>query len=346
MAAKTPTELRKLQINRVSLVDAGANPGANIVLFKRDPKAITKSMSDDILTPIRKAMDGEMEQPATFDDALAEMEGRAKAWQVMDEIYPLTDAYRNSVCSIYEHAKGDERKTKLKESTTQFLSEMKTRLSEIAKSKNKEGDMDAAEIKKLLDPLTAQVTEANKAIATLKSALDTEKAANEELRKRLAGSPPPPDTTPVTKADLLKMDAATREIVEKAMSELAKSREEVAKLQADGILTFETQRIEKEFRTLPGDPKDYAKLVLKFEAGSEERKAVEKLLAEANQGGELMLTDHGTTIRKNQDGDPVAKLHAKAAEIRKASPRMTAAEALQQAYAESPELRAEIEEER
>ena len=128
-----PTELKQLRISRVSLVDKGANPGARIVLWKRDePRWFT-----DIAGPLLKMEDME---PVTFDQALAESESYAKTWEMMDAIHPLMESLRSSVRSIFEHSKGDERKAKLGESVKQFLTEMKARLDPITKAQMKTED--------------------------------------------------------------------------------------------------------------------------------------------------------------------------------------------------------------
>jgi hypothetical protein len=127
------TILRKLKINRVSIVDRGAGEGVQIELFKRDPEKCI----DHVVTPLVKAAE---EPPASFDEALAETEGRAQAFQIMDSMFPLFDALQTSVREIYAELKGDDRKSKLKTSVNQFVRELKTRLTEIAKAQTKTED--------------------------------------------------------------------------------------------------------------------------------------------------------------------------------------------------------------
>lgn len=337
------TELRRLRISRVSLVDKGANQGAHVVLFKRAGiEAVIRKMED---------MSGE-EPAATFEENIAEMEGYQKADEALSQLWPATDTLRQTIMGIFEHHKGDERKTMLKDAVTQYLAHCKERLAEITKrSAGKEGDeMTAEDIKKLLEPLAAQIASANESIKTLKADLDKSRTENDELRKRLAGVKPAdqPDTTPVTKADLSKLDADSREAVQKALDESKTLREQVAKLQADAELTLEVNRITKQYPAIAeGDATKYAKLLLKQAKGSDEREAVEKLMSAANESGEAILRDNGTTIQKgySRDGDPMVKLHKSADEIRQANPRMSRADAMQEAYRRNPELAAQIREE-
>lgn len=341
------TELRKLRINRVSLVDKGANPGAHVVLFKR---------SGDVDTCIRKMQDMTGEEPAaTFDENISEMEGYQKADEAMSELWPATDTLRHTIMGIFEKSKGDERKGLLKEAIAQYLAHCKEKLAEIAKrdpaEKEDEYVMDA-ELKKQLDALAAQMKEANGAITTLKADLDKSRTENEELRKRLAGIKPDdkPDTTPVTKADLSKLDTESREAVQKALDESKALREQVTKLQADAALTLEVNRITKQYGAIAEqDAIGYAKLLLKHAKDSDERKAVEKLLDAANKSGEEIMREHGTSLQKSyggRDGDPMVKLQKSADEIRAANPKYSAVDALQEAYRRNPELAAQIEEER
>ena len=62
------TKLKKLIVNRVDLVDAGDNPTAHVLLYKRKETASMPPKTDD-LTPIKKAI----------DDAVAEAVAKAAA---------------------------------------------------------------------------------------------------------------------------------------------------------------------------------------------------------------------------------------------------------------------------
>lgn len=338
-----PTELRNLRIKRVSLVDVGANQAADVVLFKAHP----------IHACIRKldGMSGD-EPAASFDENIAEMEGYAKADEAMCELWPATDVLRSTIRGIYETVKGDDRKAKLKEAIGQYVAHVKEKLAEIAKGikAGKEGaeTMDA-ELKKQLDELNARIAKSDESLKTLAAEALAVRTENDELRKRLAGIKPEekPDTTPVTKADLSKLDSASRETVEKMFKRLEDSEARVSKLQYDGELALETQRIEKQYRSIPEEPaREYAKLLLKHAKGSEERATIEKLMEAANLGANEILSERGTAMRKSADGDPMVKINKAAAELRKADPKLSQIDALEMAYQQNPELAREIEEER
>lgn len=347
-------KLTDLVIGKIDLVDSPANPGARVVLFKR---ADEESAADFICEPVLKAEDAEA---ASFDEALAETEGRAKAWEVMDQIHPLMDALHNSVMSIYESEKGDSRKSKLKESVAQFLKETKSRLSEIGKAKitanqitkiqadiqrRKEGeDMDEKEVQKLID---AAVEKATQPLTEKLTTLTTE---NESMRKRLAGVAPSvePDKTPVTKADLEKLDPASREAVEKAVSDAKDLREKVAKMEHEHAVAVEAIRIEKKYPNLPEDPKQAAADLLSIPAeNTEARERFEKRLEMANTAVEKAITPYGIDGNPNQPegGDAFTKLQKQQHEIMKAQ-KIPATEAWDMACTQNPELAAEYKEER
>lgn len=124
-----PTKLRDLKITKVDFVDTGANPNANVLLFKhKDSTPVTEpakklsgtkggekseGMFKQLFTAIVKGLGLKDEhvnkaieeiaksfEAATFDDKLDEMKRR----QVTGEIWDVCYALENSLCSIVHDA--------------------------------------------------------------------------------------------------------------------------------------------------------------------------------------------------------------------------------------------------
>jgi hypothetical protein len=347
--------LTDLEISKIDLVDNPANPGAQVVLFK-SAKGADAAAAEHLCAPLLKAEDLES---ASFDEALAETEGRMKAFEVMDQVHPLMGALHDSVRSIFEAETGDARKAKLRESVQQFLKEIRSRLSEIGKSqmsaadiekfeaaiKRKEGETDMDE-KQVQELIGAAIEKATKPLTEKLTTLTTE---NESLRKRLAGVAPvkEPDTTPVTKADLERLNPADREAVEKQATALQKANEEIAKLQVERAIDLEERRIEKQYPHLPEEYREAAKDLLSIPAeNTAARERFEKRLEMANKGARELVTPHGVDVHKTADGkDPLVELQKKADEI-VAKGNLSPVEAFEMAQQQNPELMAAIEEER
>jgi len=343
--------LSELKIRKTDLVDAGANPGANVVLFKRDGEDAAAWIAE----PLRKADEAEA---ASFDEALAETEGRAEAWRVLDQVYPLMEALGKSIGSIFEAESGTTRKSKLKESIGQFVKEVGDRLGQIAKAripatelakltkaatvhkdtKRKEGtDMDEAQVQALLD---AAIEKATKPLTEKLGTLNDE---NEKLRKRLAGVAPTaePDTTPVTKADLELLAPASRKAVEKQATENAELRQEVQKIKHDHAISTEAARIEKLYPNLPEDPRQAAEDYLALPT-DESRARFNKRCEMANLNVTESIGVQGFDTRNSDGTDPYQELQKKAHEIQKAEGG-THTNAMNTALERNPDLALQLE---
>lgn len=172
--------------------------------------------------------------------------------------------------------------------------------------------------------------------------LDTLKAENEELRKRLAGTPPEPDKTPLTKGDLEALSTTSRKAVEKQATELKEAREQIAKISTERAIDQEQSRIEKKYPNISDEARPFAEMLLTFEPESGDRKRIEKMLEINNLKIGDVTTPLGSDARGDQgtDGDAFAQLTVKAHEIQKSNADVSDGEALDMAFKQNSELAA------
>jgi hypothetical protein len=346
---KTTHRLKNLRLTRIALVDQGANPFADVMLLKRDDVGDPLAYLCEPLAKVEEL------EAASFDEALAETEGRMKAWEIMDQVHPLMDALHQSVRSIFEAETGDSRKSKLRESVGQFLKEVKARLSEIGKSKIAPAEL--ATLKQTVlsrkggEPMTteekAQFDKLTKSVEALTAKVEAQATTEEELRKRLAGVKPEvaPDESPVQAHQLQKLDADTQQAVDKIADENSTLRKELKKVQQERAVDVEAIRITKAYPNLNDDPRKWAEMMLKFEPDSEDRKTIEKMLETNNANVTDLIKATGTDRRnENQDGEAFTQLQRKAQEIQKSGKPMT--EAWDMACEQNPQLAAQYREER
>lgn len=156
-----PTKLKDLKVTKVDFVDAGANPGANILLFKhkdghaateptaaaQQPAATTErhegalkrffgkiakaiGITDEELDD---AMEAIAKDAATFDDKLEERQRRKTADEIWDYCWMLQD----SLCSIFwdNDVEPTDKAPKMEESLEQFVETVKAAIPKWAEGK-------------------------------------------------------------------------------------------------------------------------------------------------------------------------------------------------------------------
>lgn len=128
-----PYKLKKLKIDRVDLVDRGANQEAHVVLFKRDAG---------------------IEKAKTLQEILDQQERREEAYE---EKWKITDAFMESLSSCCELSDGDEKQRIVMESAKQYV-EMMQPVYDALKPQNEDVEM-SEELQKQLDALQAENAE-------------------------------------------------------------------------------------------------------------------------------------------------------------------------------------------
>ena len=112
-----PKRLRSLTILEGSLVDAPANPGARIMLFKRDGE----------VAKARGAMN--------FDEAMADQKATELLDRAMTAVYQNIWALRLSLESIVEDEDEKDKAGKMRQSIEQFLAALEKDVPQIAEKR-------------------------------------------------------------------------------------------------------------------------------------------------------------------------------------------------------------------
>lgn len=179
------------------------------------------------------------------------------------------------------------------------------------------------------------------------SALDPEVRSHiEDLETKLAGfetedSPPLPDDLPdVVKARLDAQDAKieAEEIEKEAL------REEIAKLREDRAVEVYT-KMAQDLSSILGDPTETMPMLKAIGEAAPEPAAelVAKLEAFSSKTAVAsLLKEYGSS---EPDGSAIDQIEAIAAEIRKAEPSLSPAEARAEAWRRNPELKTQAREE-
>jgi hypothetical protein len=304
--------LSDMDIEEISLVGDGANPGAKIEIWK------AKNMS-------------------TFDAKMAQQ-------KLQDGFWRLTDALRES---IKEAMEGEAPAGDVTSSIDSFVAALKalvpdaTAISKALAGPQKEIEMTLEELAKSLEAAEAKLDELEKAngaavaraaeLEGFVKAKDTEIAG---LKSDIAKAKPADTEDEILKA----LPEAARALVLKAKkaeadatAALAKARE--AQDTAEAIAKAKTLNF--------GKPEDVGPLLMRVAKGmttTDDAATLEQLLKSAGEVASKspLFKAHGTP--GNQGDDPEALLKQKASEIKKARPELSEAQAYDAALAAHPDL--------
>lgn len=266
-------KLKHLKVNEVSFVDAGANPGAHITLFKRATKAEASKGSP--LAILHEWL--EKQGAVDFDESMARRETLMELGQVMDDVWNKFDALRESVASVMHDDEVTDKKGAVQMSLEQFSEWIKSALADISKAQEISGgdDVTIEELEKLLAKQEETLKAQNEELAKIKQEASDAKA---ELAK-LKGN----DGDQIDKSKLPDDVRKHIEEQEAKNAELAKQ----AKENADALAEIKKER-EKEVLLLkvkadyPNLP-DHDGITKALQSlGGEEREAVEKSLKASN----------------------------------------------------------------
>ena len=313
-----PVKLRQLMIDRVDLVDKGANPDAHIVLFKRDAGK----------PPVSKG------SGQTPDEIMARDEA-------MEQWHRVFSAFMRSVDSIMLADGDDDRTPMLREAVDQFAAKAKEALSRlgdmekraleqvdelvsIAKAGRKISGDRMRRLREVMRQLESILNEGDSGMAKNQSdktleeqldeltkrteALEAEKGElekrNQELESQIAKSKEPDDPVAKRKAALAKMDPDTRamfeemEAVQKRQAETLAKAEEVAKLERDTRRKQDAIAKARGYKSLPVNPDDHYRIFMKLDANEAlddgERDALYGLLKDVRDelGCAILLISH------------------------------------------------------
>lgn len=314
------TKLKKLMFDRVDLVPAGANPEADIVLFKSaeppqdppPPAPVEKATFDEIRDSrqLGKMLSQVCEYTWDLQDAIysSMYSSGDRAAEVRSSVNQFSKAVDEALSSWLKGEPVDKAK---QDSITEQLTKMRERLTTIVKEAAVAQDQNTettpvakgdepipANIQKILDAQTAALEKANSDNAQLKADLEKQK---EEAR-------------------IEKERRETAEFVTKAKTDIPN----LAGTDADkGAL------LQKMDRVL--DPETFEKVVSLLKAGDTAIRS-------------LLTMEHGTDIAVSS-GSAYDQLVAKADELRKATPSLSKEQAFTKACEANTDLYATVRKE-
>ena len=353
MGEAKKTKLKKLEVNSVDLVPAGANPDAHINLFKSKEE---RPAWGRFVGMVKKTLGmDESDIEAVFKEHYEPVNKQ----RIQNEIWDYTSALRDSFESIMkdDELDSDGRSEMLQKSMDEFTTAMQEVIplwSTGQEALQKSLDDESIELYKQLE-----IEALEERLAVLKADGDEPEEPEEDDE--------PEDDEPVQKEDIDDMkinkslltqeeqaalDAIIRKaamdeddvIVAKAESEELKN--EVAELKK-ALAMKDMEAVAKEYAILGKDTVELAKsLYAMKQAGPEvyEEFVGALNIAKAERENSGMFTEIGKSRTENAGG-AANKIEAKAAEIMKADPSLSKVQAIAKAWEDNPELVREYDEE-
>ena len=306
-------KLKNMKLNSVDFVPKGANQHADIELFKSAPEVparegVFKSFVDWLTKGA----------PETFDQTKAQKRIREKLRQFS---YALDDSFESILESDMS---ADDKKAMLRESLDQFRAAVDNMIDGAAGSgpaippaldEGAEPDVDKARCKKMnidKNRLTAEEQATLDALLAKGAGSDPSSAQDDDIYKGLH---------PAVKAELERLRKAVDAQEDRELEAVAKKYEAIGK---------KPEELVPVLKSLKGTPA-YDEMISVMDAAVD---AVEKSALFT----EIGKTGHGT-------GDAMKQASEKAAEIMKADPKLTHAQALDKVFEMNPELAAQVEKE-
>lgn len=307
-------KLKNMKLNSVDFVPKGANQHADIELFKSAPEVparegVFKSFVDWLTKGA----------PETFDQTKAQKRIREKLRQFS---YALDDSFESILESDMS---ADDKKAMLRESLDQFRAAVDNMIDGAAGSgpaippaldEGAEPDVDKARCKKGMNidksKLTAEEQATLDALLAKGADSDPSSAQDDDIYKGLH---------PAVKAELERLRKAVDAQEDRELEAVAKKYEAIGK---------KPEELVPVLKSLKGTPA-YDEMISVMDAAVD---AVEKSALFT----EIGKTGHGT-------GDAMKQADEKAAEIMKADPKLTHAQALDKVFRMNPELAAQVEKE-
>ena len=358
MGEANKTKLKKLQVNSVDLVPAGANPDAHINLFKSAEK---RPAWDRFVGMVKKSLG--MDE-SDIEAVVKEHFIPVKKQCIDNEIWDYTSALRESFDSIMKDAELDSagRTEMLQKSMDEFTTAMNEVIPLWAsgqESLQKSLDCETIELYKQME-----IEALEERLAVLK-AEESDEPEEDEPEEEPEEEEEPEDDEPVQKEEIDDMKinkslltpdeqsaldailkkAAVDETVEeegtvaKAQPENEELKNEVAELKK-ALAMKDMEAVAKGYEILGKDTAELAKSLYAMNQAGPEVYAdyVAALdIAKAERESSGMFKEIGKS-RTETAGGAVSKIEAKADEIQKADPNMSRLEAINKAWEQNPDL--------
>lgn len=302
-------KLKNMKLSSIDFVPKGANQHADIELFKSAPASPAREgFFKSLVDWLTKGA------PGTFEQTLSTEDMRGKLWQYS---HALDDSFESILESDMS---ADEKKQMLRESLEQFRSAVDGMIEAV----NKENP--AAEL--TTEPEVDKVR-CNKMNIDKSKLTPEEQATFDALLAKSCGDSQPQDDQddiykglhPAVKAELEHLRKAVNAQEDRELEAVAKKYEVIGKKPEELIPVL---------KSLKGTSA-YDEMISVMDAAVD---AVEKSALFT----EIGKTGHGT-------GDAMKQANEKAAEIMKADPNLSHAQALDRVFQQNPELAAQVEKE-
>lgn len=306
-------KLKNMKLTSVDFVPKGANQHADIELFKSAPASHAREgFFKSLVDWLTKGA------PGTFEQTLSTEDMRGKLWQYS---HALDDSFESILDSDMS---ADDKKAMLRESLDQFRAAVDNMIDGAAGSgpaippaldEGAEPDVDKARCKKMnvdKSRLTAEEQATLDALLAKGADSDPSSAQDDDIYKGLH---------PAVKAELERLRKAVDAQEDRELEAVAKKYEAIGK---------KPEELVPVLKSLKGTPA-YDEMISVMDAAVD---AVEKSALFT----EIGKTGHGT-------GDAMKQADEKAAEIMKADPKLTHAQALDKVFEMNPELAAQVEKE-
>lgn len=299
-------KLKNMKLTSVDFVPKGANQHADIELFKSAPASPAREgFFKSLVDWLTKGA------PGTFEQTLSTEDMRGKLWQYS---HALDDSFESILESDMS---ADEKKQMLRESLEQFRSAVDGMIEAVNKEKPTANPAAEPEVDKVrCDKMNID-----------KSKLTPEEQATfDALLAKSCGDSQPQDDIykglhPAVKAELEHLRKAVNAQEDRELEAVAKKYEVIGKKPEELIPVL---------KSLKGTSA-YDEMISVMDAAVD---AVEKSALFT----EIGKTGHGT-------GDAMKQANEKAAEIMKADPDLSHAQALDRVFQQNPELAAQVEKE-
>lgn len=353
MEGAKKTKLKKLEVNSVDLVPAGANPDAHINLFKSKEE---RPAWNRFVGMVKKSLG--MDE-ADIEAVVQEHFAPVNKQRIENEIWDYTSALRDSFSSIMKDAELDEdgRSEMLQKSMDEFTTAMTEVIplwSTGQEALQKSLDDEAIELYKQME-----IEALEERLAVLKAEDD------EDLEEPEEDDTEEPDDEPEEKEETEDMkinksllsaeeQAQLEAIIAKAAMDATTEAEELKKMNdkveelEKALAMKDMEAVAKGYEILGKDTAELAKSLYAMKQAGPEVYAeyVGALdIAKSERENSGMFTEIGKS-RTESDGSAVqAKINAAAAEIMKADPSLSMVSAIAKAWESNPELVKEYEEE-
>ncbi|MBQ5659066.1 MAG: hypothetical protein IIV02_06035 [Peptococcaceae bacterium] len=357
MGEAKKTKLKKLEVNSVDLVPAGANPDAHINLFKSKEE---RPAWDRFVGMVKKTFG--MDE-SDIEAVIKEHYNPVNKQRIDNEIWDYTSALRESFDSIMKDSEldSDGRCEMLQKSMDEFTTAMQEVIPLWAtgqESLQKSLDDETIELYKQME-----IEALEERLAVLKAdgdASDDDELEDEELEDNYEEPEEEPENEEevedmkinkalLTPEEQVALDALIKKAVvdetteegtvAKAHPENEALMNEVAELKK-ALAMKDMETVAKEYAILGKDTVELAKSLYAMKQagpGVYDEFVGALNIAKAERENSGMFTEIGKS-RTETAGGAVSKIEAKAAEIMKADPALSRVEAINKAWEQNPEL--------